>query len=157
MLDPELTKILYFPSNGITFQPETDDRPITFDQVEEIKYRTQAAGRYFDGNNELVTKHIYNKLRVVFCAQRIDDIPREHYAAALDLIEQANEQLTDFRYFIWDLQKQFAEKILRNGDPWTASIKAGWRKKLARKLPGRPDWQALANEIIKTSRGINHD
>lgn len=140
-------QILYFPSNGRTFQSTPQDYPITFNQVEEIREQSRWSAKIFKDNSELVTKHIYNKLRVTFCVQRLEDIPQQHYEEALSLIEQAREELWDFNGFIQDLQKLFAINILKNGDPWTPNTKTKWRKNLAKQLPERPDWRALAREI----------
>ncbi|MFK5985823.1 MAG: hypothetical protein QM479_10390 [Pseudomonadota bacterium] len=44
--------------------------------------------------------------------QRIEDIPRQHYDEAINLIEQARKEVSDFHYFIRDLQQKFVVKIL---------------------------------------------
>jgi hypothetical protein len=140
-------QILYFPSNGLAYKPNPQDHSISYAQAEIIRERAQWASRLFDNNKELITKHIYNKLRVIFCVQHIEDIPYQYFEEALNLIEQADNEICDFAFFIRDLEQKFAVNVLRNGDPWTSNTKGKWRKKLAQQFPERPDWRALAKEI----------
>ncbi|MCU7836724.1 MAG: hypothetical protein KZQ83_15925 [gamma proteobacterium symbiont of Taylorina sp.] len=147
MLEPQLEKILYFPSNEITFQPNPDDSPITYKQAERIKEVASNVAGYLGVYHELIQKHIYNKLRVVFCVLRIEDIPQQYYEAALELIDQIKHELCHFNSFLRAINESFAKKILRGDDPWAPSTKTQWCKKFSKDFPDRPDWRKLAKEI----------
>jgi hypothetical protein len=142
-------QILYFPSNGLAYKPEPDEIPITHRQAQEIRKQADWVSKRFggDGRNQLITKHIFNKIRVIFCVQVIEDIPRSHFNEVLNLIEQVDLEILEFSHTIEEFKKLFAEKILRNNDPWTPAVQVKWFKKLAKELPERPDWKALSIEI----------
>jgi len=77
----------------------------------------------------------------------MEDIPQHQYSKALSLINQARDVLCDFRVYIRELNKLFADKVLCAGDPWTPSLQSKWRKQLAKALPDRPDWREMAKKL----------
>ncbi len=149
-------QILYFPNQGITFRPSPADLPLTITQIEHLQYRIDSVSRRFEKADcgaaypgQLAKKNILNKLQVTFCVRRLEDIPQSHYMEALNLVEQMESILYEFRLCIIDLKRMFADKVLRAGDPWTPTIKTKWRKELAKTLPDRPEWREMAKELEK--------
>jgi len=141
-------KILYFPNTETTFRPSPDDRGLTIQQFEYLDAEIKTvAGRLDDDFHQLATKNIRNKLRVVFCVRRIEDIPQHHLAEALNVVEQAEKEIIAFRHFIDNMKASFADKVLRGGDPWTPSLQKKLVRRQAKTLPDRPDWRALAEEV----------
>lgn len=141
-------KILYFPNNETTFHPSPDDRPLTIQQFEYIDDKIKSAAyRLDDDFHQLATKNIRNKLRVVFCVRRIEDIPRHQLAEALNVVEQSEKEIIAFRCFVDNLKASFAKNVLRGCDPWTPSLQKKLVRQQARTLPDRPDWTALAKEV----------
>jgi hypothetical protein len=116
--------------------------------LEALRSEVAWASSFFDrGRDQLGRLYIYNKLRVVFCVQCLEDIPRQHYEEALNLVRQAKDVLCEFRKLTREADRLFVENVVKSGDPWTPSLQAKWRKKLAESLPDRPDWRELAKEL----------
>lgn len=151
MLDPAIAEIIYFPSKWVRFQPTLEDTPLTMTQIEEIKSEVQDVSRFSNPHHQLMAKHIYNKLQVIFCVQRVEDIPAQHREQVFNYIKQVRIELVEFRCFSIELHKLFASHILRGRDPWVYSVKAKWHKKATEELPNRPDWNILAKEISNLS------
>ncbi|WP_236032401.1 BRO-N domain-containing protein [Pseudomonas schmalbachii] len=92
---------------------------------------------------------VRNHLRVAFQVARVEDIPDEMFALAMQLVRSKQQAATDFTYFLTEARIWFEREVLGSGQPWTPSIKAKLTQQLKHQviLPPVVDWLALARQV----------
>lgn len=117
----------------------------------EIRMRLRKAisdcGRRTSINDNKVSTHAANYLRVLYKVQDTNEIPKESLQEAIRIVGLMDEACNELHLLKRSLDHWFLDEVIAAGTPWTPAIKSKFTRKLREKLPNRPDWKALAERF----------
>lgn len=123
--------------------------PIDHYQREELFKTANMIFYSFGGKKQSATGWIYNRMRTKYHLKRIEDLSRADYQDAMDMLIAQRPKVAQYQALQEKLHESFLRDVIGDGECWTAwlSQQAGG----AHKIGKRPDWHAIAQEILTRS------
>lgn len=139
----------YFRVKG-AMQPTTAapvPEPIDHYQRDELYRTANLIFCGFGGRRQSATGWLYNRLRTKYHLKRIEDLSRDDYQEAMDILIAQKPKVAQYQALQHQLRDSFLRDVIGDGECWTAWLtnQTGGVHKVGQ----RPNWKAIAQQILK--------
>lgn len=139
----------YFRVKG-AMQPTTAapvPEPIDHYQRDELYRTANLIFCGFGGRSQSATGWLYNRLRTKYHLKRIEDLSRDDYQEAMDILIAQKPKVAQYQALQHQLRDSFLRDVIGDGECWTAWLtnQTGGVHKVGQ----RPNWKAIAQQILK--------
>lgn len=139
----------YFRVKG-AMQPTTAPpvpEPIDHYQRDELYRTANLIFCGFGGRSQSATGWLYNRLRTKYHLKRIEDLSRDDYQEAMDILIAQKPKVAQYQALQHHLRDAFLRDVIGDGECWTAWLtnQTGGVHKVGQ----RPNWKAIAQQILK--------
>jgi hypothetical protein len=139
----------YFRVKG-AMQPTTAPpvpEPIDHYQRDELYRTANLIFCGFGGRSQSASGWLYNRLRTKYHLKRIEDLSRDDYQEAMDILIAQKPKVAQYQALQHQLRDSFLRDVIGGGECWTA-----WLTKQTggvHKVGQRPNWKAIAQQMLK--------
>lgn len=139
----------YFRVKG-AMQPTTAPpvpEPIDHYQRDELYRTANLIFCGFGGRSQSASGWLYNRLRTKYHLKRIEDLSRDDYQEAMDILIAQKPKVAQYQALQHQLRDSFLRDVIGGGECWTAWLtnQAGGVHKVGQ----RPNWKAIAQQMLK--------
>lgn len=95
---------------------------------------------------------LQNRIRAAFNIHRLEDLPAEYFDLTMSMIREAGQNVREFYSWFAAVKKHFLRDYVGGRAPWTPHLKKKWAQQMEEKLPERPDWLEIRDQLnqVKT-------
>ena len=121
--------------------------PIDHYQRDELYRTANLIFCGFGGRSQSATGWLYNRLRTKYHLKRIEDLSRDDYQEAMDILIAQKPKVAQYQALQHQLRDSFLRDVIGDGECWTAWLtnQTGGVHKVGQ----RPNWKAIAQQILK--------